>query len=73
MQTMLFIDNQTGEVIGAIPLPPCFAPNDAFYTTAGWIGLQALLVEGQVYGSPALLSNGAMLMRAMREAKASMN
>jgi hypothetical protein len=85
MQTIVFIDAQTNEVLGAVPIPECFAPNARFEEDAARIGVQGVVLEEEQFlpildavcdagGSPeALFLNGVMLMQTMRAAQASLN
>jgi hypothetical protein len=85
MQTIVFLDAETNEVLGAIPIPECFAPNARFDQDAARIGVQGVILEETNFmpilnavcaagGTPeTLFLNGVMLMDAMRAAKSSLN
>lgn len=72
MQTMIFTEISSGEVVGAMPVPPCFAPNAAFFRSAEMVGVSGELIDGEVT-NPALLLTGAVILDAMRAAMASLN
>lgn len=72
MQSMVFTEIATGEVVGALPVPECFAPNAAFFRSATMVGVSGELIDGEVT-NPALLLTGAAILDAMRTAMASLN
>jgi hypothetical protein len=72
LQTILFIDIETGEVLGAVLTPPCFQPNATFERAAEMIGVSGVLVD-EMIDNPILLLTGTALMDAMRMAMATLN
>jgi hypothetical protein len=80
MQNIVFIDAETHEVLGAMPAPECFAPNDLFVADAARIGITPVFLTDDEFrpvldavcdagGAPEMLVlNAVMLLSAMRAA-----
>ena len=80
---LLFIDDldgTTGMLVGAVPVPPCFMPNDTFLDTVAGMGFSVALQTaedfvatwGRLPGDVHLI-NGAELMDAVRYARSVLN